>query len=116
MKKIKIAASGIFFTGIFPVYIFPEINLISAGKAPMGTFIAWFAVLLIPCSGVTFYQTTRTFPFNLKYGWNYSIYCSYSHNSVLFGVVTKILFTLDKGQTLKFRFKSISCIRAFNFD
>lgn len=45
MKKIKIAASGIFFTGIFPFDIFPEINLISAGKALMGTFIAWFAVL-----------------------------------------------------------------------
>jgi len=46
MKKVKIIVSGIFFLLAFLLLVFfPEVNTTSTGKVPMGTYIAWFAVL-----------------------------------------------------------------------
>ncbi|HPF51045.1 MAG TPA: hypothetical protein PK335_05695 [Draconibacterium sp.] len=46
MKKAKIIISGLLFVfAIILLAFFPESMMDSVGKVPLGTFIAWFAVL-----------------------------------------------------------------------
>jgi len=46
MKRVKIIFSGLLVTlAIILLVFFPESMMDSAGKVPLGTFIAWFAVL-----------------------------------------------------------------------